>query len=83
MVRCRNPNLGPATKTKACKGVGQEWSLGITFHAPRNVGECEGMNPHIPKWIPILGVRVLMDSQIFKGWLQSSKLTGLKSSLYH
>jgi hypothetical protein len=27
--------------------------------------ECEGMNPHAPKWIPTLGVRVLMESQIF------------------
>jgi hypothetical protein len=23
-----------------------------------NVGECEGMNPHIPKWAPILGMGV-------------------------
>jgi len=67
MVRCRNPNL--ATKANTCKGVGQEWSLGITFHAPRSVGECEEMNPHNPKWIPILGVGVPMDSQIFRGWL--------------
>jgi hypothetical protein len=33
------------TKTNACKGAGEEGSLGITFHAPENVGECEGMNP--------------------------------------
>jgi len=36
------------------------------IHIPRSVVECEGMNPHIPKWTPILGVGVLMDSRIFK-----------------
>jgi hypothetical protein len=46
---CHNPNLGLATKLKACKGARQEWSLGVSFHAPRSVGECEGMNLHIPK----------------------------------
>jgi hypothetical protein len=39
-------SLGFATKVRACKDVGQEWSLGVTFHAHRGVGECEGMNPH-------------------------------------
>jgi hypothetical protein len=29
--------------------VGQERSLGVTFHAPGNVGECEGMNLHTLK----------------------------------
>jgi hypothetical protein len=27
--RCHNLGLGLATKAKACKGVGQEWSLGV------------------------------------------------------
>jgi hypothetical protein len=49
----RDPNFRLATKVKACEGVGQEWSLGVTFHVPRNVGECEGMNPHTPKWVPL------------------------------
>jgi hypothetical protein len=31
-----------------------------------NVGKYEGMGPHTPKWTPILGVGVLMESQIFK-----------------
>jgi hypothetical protein len=44
-----DPNLGFVTKVRAYKGAGGEWSLGITFHALRSVGECEGMNPHIPK----------------------------------
>jgi hypothetical protein len=54
------------TKAKACKGAGQEGSSGVTPHAPGNVRECEGMKPRTPKWIPTLGVKVLMDSQIFK-----------------
>jgi len=45
-----NPRFGLATKLKACKGVGQEGSSGVTFHAPGRVGECEGMNLHTPKW---------------------------------
>jgi hypothetical protein len=56
---CRNPNLGLATKTKACKVVGQEGSPGITSYDPRSAKECEGVNPHTPKWTPSLGVGVL------------------------
>jgi hypothetical protein len=44
--KCRNPSLGFATKARACKGVGQQWGSWVTIHAPENVGECEGMNPH-------------------------------------
>jgi hypothetical protein len=51
----RNPSLRLMTKVRACKGAGQRWSPGITFHAIKSVGECEGMNPHIPKWAPTLG----------------------------
>jgi len=46
--------------------------LGFTFHAPKNVGECEGMDPHILKWSPTLGVGVLMDFWIFRERLQGS-----------
>jgi hypothetical protein len=77
----RNPSIGLATKAKACKGVGQERSLGVTSHALGSVRECEGMNPHIPKWIPTLGVGILMGFWIFKEWLQGSKPIGLKNSL--
>jgi hypothetical protein len=80
---CYDPNLGFVTKARACKGAGQEWSLGVTFHAPESVGGCEGMNPHIPKWAPTLGVEAPMDSQIFIEQLQGSKPIGLKSSLYY
>jgi hypothetical protein len=45
---CRNLSLGLTTKARACKGVGQEGSPGVTSHAPGNAKECEGMNPHTP-----------------------------------
>ncbi len=35
-----------------------------------SVGECEGMSRYIPKWTPILGVRVPMDSIIFRDQLK-------------
>jgi hypothetical protein len=55
---CRNPSLGLATKARACEGAGQVGRPGVTFHALENVGECEGMNLHTPKWAPTLGVGV-------------------------
>jgi hypothetical protein len=63
---CHDPNLGLVTKARACKGAHQEGSPRITFHAPKSVGECEGMNLHIPKWAFTLGVGVPMDSWIFR-----------------
>ncbi len=71
------------TKARACKGEGQEGSMGVTSHALGNGGECEGMNPHTPKWTPTLGVAILMGSQIFKKQLQGSKPIGLSNYLYH
>jgi len=41
------------TKARACKGASQEWSMGVTFHVPGNVGECEGMNPQLPSELPL------------------------------
>jgi hypothetical protein len=46
-IVCRNPNLG--LTTKAFSKVRSRLSLGVTFHAPMNAKECEGMNPHTPK----------------------------------
>ncbi len=63
---CHNPNFGLATKARACKGEGQERNPGVTFHAPGSIGECEGMNPHTPKWAPTLGIWVSMDYQTFR-----------------
>jgi hypothetical protein len=72
----RNLSLGLTTKAKVCKGVSQKWSPGITFHDPESVGKREGMNPTFP-------VGVSMESQIFRGQSQGSKLIWLKISLYH
>jgi hypothetical protein len=47
--KCHNPSLELMTKAKACRGVGQESSPGVTFHIPMSVGKCDGMNPHTPK----------------------------------
>jgi hypothetical protein len=55
-IDCRNPNLGLATKAKACKVVGQEGSPGITPHALENVRKCKRMNPHTSKGVFTLGV---------------------------
>jgi len=82
-VSCCNPSLGLATKTKACKGVGQKESPGITFHVLGSARECEGMNPHAPKWALTFGVGFPMDSWIFRKQFQGTKPIGLKSSLYH
>jgi hypothetical protein len=48
-VMCCNPSLRLVTKARACKGVSQEGSPRVTFHAPKSAKECEGMNPHTPK----------------------------------
>jgi hypothetical protein len=51
-VQCRNLSLGLTIKARACKSVGQEGSLGVTFHAPGSAKECEGMNLHTLKRTP-------------------------------
>ncbi len=53
------------TKAKVCKVVGQEGSPGVTSCAHGSAKECEGMNPHTPKWTPLLGVGIPMDFRIF------------------
>ncbi len=78
---CHNPSLKLMTKAKVYEGAGQEWSPGITFRALGSVGECEGINLHIPKWVPILGIGVPMDSQIFKEQLQRYQIEKFLISL--
>jgi hypothetical protein len=46
----RNHSLGLATKVRTCKGVSQEWSLRVTFHAPESVGVWES----VKKWTSTL-----------------------------
>jgi hypothetical protein len=48
-IQCHNLSLGLMTKARAYEGAGQECSLGVTFHVLGSVGDCEGMNLHIPK----------------------------------
>jgi hypothetical protein len=52
--------------------------LGSHIHTSGNVGKCEGVSPHTPKWTLVLGVRVLMDSQLIKEWFEGSKLIGMR-----
>jgi hypothetical protein len=80
---CHDFSLGFATKARAYKGVGLDRRPWVTFHAPRNIGECEEMNPHTPKWAPTLGVGVLMDFQIFRKKFQGSKFIRLKILFYY
>jgi hypothetical protein len=65
LASCRNLSLGLAIKAKACKGANQKGSSGVTSHAPRNVGKCEGMNFHTTKGTPTLRVGVMVDFRIF------------------
>ncbi len=60
--KCHNPSLRLATKARAYKVVNQEGSPAVMPHAPKNVGKCEGMNPHTSKGASTLGVGVLVDS---------------------
>jgi hypothetical protein len=50
---CHNPSLGLTTKARACKGEGQEGSLGVIFHAHGSVEKCEGMNLTLPNELPL------------------------------
>jgi len=34
------------------QGCGSRGKPGVTSHAPKSAKECEGMNPHTPKWTP-------------------------------
>jgi hypothetical protein len=63
---CRNPSFGLATKAKGLQGCGPRGSPGVTSHTLESVGKCEGVNPHTPKAIPILGDGILVDSQNFR-----------------
>jgi len=75
---CRNPSLGLAPKARGCKVVGQKKSPGAMSHAPGSAKECEGIDPHTPKGTPTLGVRVPVDSRIFKGRVQGQNLMAWK-----
>ncbi len=40
----------------------------VTFHAPGNAKECEGMNPHTPKELPLWAI-VGVKTQWIEGFL--------------
>jgi hypothetical protein len=50
---CRNPSFGLITKARDYKVVGQEESMRVMPHAPESIGKCEGMNPTLPRELPL------------------------------
>jgi hypothetical protein len=56
---------------------------GSHIHILESVGERERMNPQTPKWTSTLGIKLPMDSQIFKKRFETSKFIGLKTFLYY
>jgi len=80
---CHNLNFGLATTARACKGAGQEGSPKVASCVLKNVGECEGMNPHTPNfgsWSPngLPNIqRVISGSQTH--WIEK-KIISLESS---
>jgi len=73
VITCCNPNLGVATKARACKKARQEGDPGGTSYIPGNAGECEIMNLHTPKATPTWGIIIPKDSWIFREQSQGSK----------
>jgi hypothetical protein len=63
----RNPSIRLMTKTRACKGGGQKWSSGVTFHVLESVGKCEGMNPIIPNELPLWELEFRWTSKFSEG----------------
>jgi len=55
--------------------------MGVTFHAPENVGECEVMNPHTPKMSSQFGSWSSNGFSNFQRTIARVKTIGLKSSL--
>jgi hypothetical protein len=56
---CRNPSIRLATKARRLRGCGPRSRPGSHITRSRECKEsreCEGMNPHTPKWTPMLGV---------------------------
>jgi hypothetical protein len=56
---CRNPSIWLVTKARGLRGCGPRSRPGSHITCSRECkhsGECEGMNPHTPKWTPTLGV---------------------------
>jgi hypothetical protein len=54
----RNPSPRLATKARGLQGCGPRRTSGSHITCSRECKECEGMNPHTPKWTLVLGVGV-------------------------
>jgi hypothetical protein len=80
---CRNPSLGLAIKAKGLQGYGLRRKPGSHISCSRECQRVWGNDPSHSQVNSMLGVRVPMDSQIFRAQLQGLKLIVLKSSLYH
>jgi hypothetical protein len=50
--------LGSRPRQGGYKVAGQEGGPGVTSHALGSGKECERMNPHTPKWTPIVRIGV-------------------------
>jgi len=61
---------------------GKVWVESATQESHFHSQECEGINPYIHKWILTFGIRIPMESWIFKEIFQGSKFVRLKISLY-
>ncbi len=66
--------------TKA-QAKSEAWESHLMLPGGWKYGKVGELNFHTPKWTPTLGVKVPMDSQIFKKWLQEP--IKFKNSLYH
>jgi hypothetical protein len=70
---CRNPSIWLATKARGLRGCGPKSRPGSHITCSQECKEsreCEGMNPHTPKWTPTLGVG---ESRSPKGTLETSE----------
>jgi hypothetical protein len=63
--------------------VGQKGDSGVISHVPGSAKSVREWTFTLPSELPCWELESQMDSQIFKAWLQGSKLIVLKISLYH
>ncbi len=51
-IKCRNPNLGFATKVRGCKVLGQEKDPGVTSHVPGSAKSVKEWTLTLPRELP-------------------------------
>ncbi len=79
---CRNPSLGLATKTKACKVAGQMGGPRVISHALGSAKSVREWTLTLPSELPLWELEFEIDFWIFKARLQGSKPIGLKIFFY-